>query len=691
MPYEISRAHIPDLPRVKPLWKAMLARYAEVAGADWPIRDARSAWARRHEEYMMWLNDGAGVLFLATDSDTSEVTGYAALHFCTSGSAFDTGERFGELESLAVAEERRGRGIGSRLLEACRTELERREISYWAVESLAADDEATRLYERAGFSPFMLRMIQRVGADPITEAPTGHATGAGDPAPTAPLLRPTRTLDVASLDPGVVDGPAVDSARGDTAAAAGEVASPKAVPAVPSHGSDAAGPAAQGAATGGAGTAGAAAGGAAAPTRRAEVPLAPRVRKVGEMARAASRMLAQATRTAKDAALLAMADALVDGTERILMANWQDVQRSRAAGAPDGIVDRLTLDASRVADMADALRQVATLPDPVGEVVRGNRLADGKTLRQVRVPFGVIGMIYEARPNVTADAAALCLKSGNAVILRGGSAAADSNRALVAILTDALAASGLPSDAIALLDGDHEEAASLMRARGLVDVIIPRGGAELIRTVVETSTVPVIETGSGNVHVYVDAAADLRKALDIALNAKVQRPSVCNAAETLLVHVDVAATFLTDALPRLAQAGVRLHGDERAVAAGLAVNVEVDAATPQDWATEYHGLELAVGVVDSLDHALRHVARYSTGHTEAILTEDLATARRWTSEVDAAVVVVNASTRFTDGAEFGFGAEIGISTQKLHARGPMALPELTSTKWILEGDGQIRV
>ncbi len=685
MPYEISRAHIPDLPRVKPLWKAMLARYAEVAGADWPIRDARSAWARRHEEYMMWLNDGAGVLFLATDSDTSEVTGYAALHFCTSGSAFDTGERFGELESLAVVEEMRGRGIGSRLLKACRTELERREISYWAVESLAADDEATRLYERAGFSPFMLRMIQRVGADPIPEAPTGDATAAGNPALTAPLLRPTRTLDVASLDPGVVDGPAVDSARGGSAAPARDGARPKADPAVPSDGSDAAGPATQGAATA------TATAGAAVPTRRAEVPLAPRVRKVGEMARAASRVLAQATRSAKDAALLAMADALVDGTERILMANWQDVQRSRASGAPEGIVDRLTLDASRVAAMADALRQVATLPDPVGEVVRGNRLADGKTLRQVRVPFGVVGMIYEARPNVTADAAALCLKSGNAVILRGGSAAADSNRALVAILTDALAASGLPSDAIALLDGDHEEAASLMRARGLVDVIIPRGGAELIRTVVETSTVPVIETGSGNVHVYVDAAADLRKALDIALNAKTQRPSVCNAAETLLVHVDVAATFLADALPRLAQAGVRLHGDERAVAAGLAVNVEVDAATPQDWATEYHGLELAVGVVDSLDHALRHVARYSTGHTEAILTEDLATARRWTSEVDAAVVVVNASTRFTDGAEFGFGAEIGISTQKLHARGPMALPELTSTKWILEGDGQIRV
>ncbi len=696
MSYQIARAHIRDLPRVKPLWKSMLRRYADVAGGDWPVRDPATAWARRHEEYLSWLNEGAGVIFLAIDSETQDVVGYAALHFCVSGSTFDTGERFGELESLAVSEELRGRGIGSQLLEACRSELSRREISFWALETLAANVEATRLYERSGFTPFMLRMIQRVSDVPLADPMT------------APLVLPSSKLGVAApaVQAPLAEPPAAPPAAGDVAPpAAGDVAQPGGVAGAPPGQARQATDGRTGADKGtgkdsGSATDTAAMTAADAPSapvtedtdeaHAAPDEVTPRVREAAEAARFASRELALATRDRKDEALRAMADALVEATERILMANWQDVQRMRSADAPDGLVDRLSLDATRVAGMAEGLRKVATLPDPVGEVVRGSRLANGLTLRQVRVPLGVVGMIYEARPNVTADAAGLCLKSGNAVILRGGSAAADSNRAIVAVLADAVASVGLPADAIGLLDGDHEEAVSLMRARGLIDVIIPRGGERLIRTVVGSSRVPVIETGSGNVHVYVDAAADLAKVLPIVLNAKTQRPSVCNAAETLLVHAAVAQDFLADALPRLAQAGVTLHGDERAVAAGEAVGVSVLDATSEDWATEFHGLEMSVGVVDSLDHALRHVTRFSTGHTEAIVTEDLGAARRWTSEVDAAVVAVNASTRFTDGGEFGFGAEIGVSTQKLHARGPMALSELTSTKWVLEGDGQVR-
>ncbi len=702
MSYQITRAHIRDLPRVKPLWKSMLRRYADVAGGDWPVRDPATAWARRHEEYLSWLNEGAGVIFLALDSESEDVVGYAALHFCVSGSTFDTGERFGELESLAVAEELRGQAIGSQLLEACRSELSRREISFWALETLAANVEATRLYERSGFTPFMLRMIQKVSHVPLSDPMTAPLVlpssklGVAAPAVQAPIAEPpTTTPSIATpptaepsepepgaADPRAVEAGAIEAGVGGAVVGEPLVGDAAAVDVAP-HELTEAGP-----------------GVAEVPSapvtedtdgaHAAPDEIAPRVREAAEAARFASRDLALATRDRKDEALRAMADALVEGTERILMANWQDVQRMRADDAPDSLVDRLSLDAGRVADMAEGLRLVATLPDPVGEVVRGSRLANGLTLRQVRVPLGVVGMIYEARPNVTADAAGLCLKSGNAVILRGGSAAADSNRAIVALLSDAVTSVGLPADAIGLLDGDHEEAVSLMRARGLVDVIIPRGSERLIRTVVESSLVPVIETGSGNVHVYVDAAADLAKALDIVLHAKTQRPSVCNAAETLLVHAAVAQDFLADALPRLSLAGVTLHGDERVVAAGEAVGISVLDATSDDWATEYHGLELSVGVVDSLDHALRHVRRFSTGHTEAIVTEDLAAARRWTSEVDAAVVVVNASTRFTDGSEFGFGAEIGISTQKLHARGPMALPEMTSTKWVLEGDGQVR-
>ncbi|MFN8097107.1 MAG: glutamate-5-semialdehyde dehydrogenase [Dermatophilaceae bacterium] len=409
-------------------------------------------------------------------------------------------------------------------------------------------------------------------------------------------------------------------------------------------------------------------------------------------ARVAARELALMSRAEKDAALRALADALDAATDRIVAANATDLQRGRGSGMSESLLDRLALTPERVAAIADALRDIAGLPDPVGEIVRGSTLANGLQIRQVRVPMGVVGMIYEARPNVTVDAAGLGLKSGNAVILRGGSSAASSNRVLVDVLRDSLADQGLNPDAIGLLDGGgHDAVRALMTARGLVDLLIPRGGADLINSVVLNSTVPVIETGIGNCHVYVDRAADLDKALAITLNAKTQRPSVCNAAESLLVHAAVADDFLPKALTDLAGAGVVLHTDARASAIATEAGVPYADATDEDFATEFHALEMSVGVVDSLDAALDHVRTYGSGHTEAIVTEDRAAARRWTAEVDAAAVMVNASTRFTDGGEFGFGAEIGISTQKLHARGPMALPELTTTKWIVEGDGHVRV
>ncbi len=407
-------------------------------------------------------------------------------------------------------------------------------------------------------------------------------------------------------------------------------------------------------------------------------------------ARSASRTLALLSRAEKDAALRALAEALDAATMTIVAANADDLERGRSAGMPDGLLDRLRLDAPRVAAVADAVRDVAALPDPVGEVVRGSTLANGLQLRQVRVPMGVVAMIYEARPNVTVDAAALGLKSGNAVILRGGSAAASTNAALVSVLRAALSDQGLPADAVGLLQGGHEAVRALMTARGLVDLLIPRGGADLIASVVTGSTVPVIETGIGNCHVYVDAAADIDKALAITVNSKTHRPSVCNAAESLLVHQDLAAEFLPKALAALDTAGVVLHTDERSGVHAQVAGVPHVAATGEDFATEYHALEMSVGVVDDLDAALAHIDRYGSGHTEAIVTESRGAARRFTAEVDAAVVMVNASTRFTDGGEFGFGAEIGISTQKLHARGPMALPELTTTKWVVEGDGQVR-
>ncbi len=356
------------------------------------------------------------------------------------------------------------------------------------------------------------------------------------------------------------------------------------------------------------------------------------------------------------------------------------------AGTGEHLVDRLRLDPDRVAAMARGLREVAGLPDPVGEVLRGSTLANGLELRQVRVPFGVVGIIYEARPNVTADAAGICLKSGNAVLLRGSSSARRTNAAVVEILRAAAVASGLPADVVQLVPGEgHEAAKALMRARGLVDVLIPRGGAGLIRSVVTESTVPVIETGVGNCHVYVDADADLEMALAIVLNSKTHRTSVCNAAESLLVHADVAEAFLPLVVRALQDAGVTLHGDP-----AFQAYDGVLAATDEDHATEYLALEISAAVVPDLDAAIAHIRRFSSGHTEAIVTGSQAAARRFVAAVDSAAVLVNASTRFTDGGEFGFGAEIGISTQKLHARGPMGLPEMTSTKYVVTGAGHTR-
>jgi glutamate-5-semialdehyde dehydrogenase len=410
------------------------------------------------------------------------------------------------------------------------------------------------------------------------------------------------------------------------------------------------------------------------------------VAEAATRARTASRVLALATRAEKDAALTAVADALMTHEGAVLAANAEDVERAEAEGTPAGIVDRLRLDETRLAAMSEGLRQLVALPDPVGEVVRGDTLANGLELRQVRVPFGVVGMIYEARPNVTVDAAGICLKSGNAVLLRGSSSARRSNQALVDVIRGAVEVFGLPADVVQLVPGDtHESVKALMRARGLVDVLIPRGGAGLIRSVVEESTVPVIETGVGNCHVYVDRSADLETALAIVVNSKTQRTSVCNAAESLLVHAEVAETFVPRVVTALQDAGVTIHGDDV-----FAAHDGVVPATDDDWATEYLDLDIAAAVVADLDAAIEHVTRWSSGHTEAIVTTDLAAARRFTNEVDAAAVLVNASTRFTDGGEFGFGAEIGISTQKLHARGPMGLTEMTSTKYIVTGDGHVR-
>ncbi|ADI14493.1 glutamate-5-semialdehyde dehydrogenase [Truepera radiovictrix] len=401
-------------------------------------------------------------------------------------------------------------------------------------------------------------------------------------------------------------------------------------------------------------------------------------------ARVAARALPRAPRSA---ALRAVADALEADAEVILAANAEDVAAERARGTAAPLVDRLALSPARLSGIAAAVRQVAALPDPLHRVLAGWRLENGLQVQKVTVPFGVIGMIYESRPNVTVDAAALALKAGSAAVLRGSANALRSNRALVAAVRRALAGAGLPEDAVQLIDSpDRALVTQLLAARGQVDLVIPRGGASLIGHVVETAKVPVLETGVGNCHVFVDASADLEMAERIVLNAKVQRPGVCNAAETLLVHEAVAKAFVPQTLAALAAAGVELRGCERTRALFPAAR----AASEIDWATEYLDLKLAVRVVASLEEALEHINRYGTGHSEAIVTRSRDAARRFEEEVDAAAVFVNASTRFTDGFEFGFGAEIGISTQKLHARGPMGLAEMVTYKYLLEGDGQVR-
>jgi glutamate-5-semialdehyde dehydrogenase len=414
------------------------------------------------------------------------------------------------------------------------------------------------------------------------------------------------------------------------------------------------------------------------------------VHDAARAARVAATVLAQATRHTKDAALLAMAEALTKRADEILAANELDLAAGRDAGTSDAMLDRLALSERRIDAIADGLRTVAGLADPVGEVLRGGLLPNGLETRQVRVPLGVVGMVYEGRPNVTVDAAGLALKSGNAVLLRGSSSAERSNTALVAVLRDTLVAQGLPADAVQLLPcHDRASVRHLITARGLVDLLIPRGGAGLINTVVAEATVPTVETGVGNCHVYVDARADVDRAEQIVLNSKTRRTSVCNAAETLLVHADIADAFLPRVLDALRANNVTVHADDTVLAAAAGAP-HVVPATDADWDTEYLSLDLAVRVVGSLDEAIEHIARHSSGHTEAIVTDDVSSARQFTARVDSAAVMVNASTAFTDGAELGMGAEIGISTQKLHARGPMGLAELTSSKWLVWGDGHIR-
>ena len=418
-----------------------------------------------------------------------------------------------------------------------------------------------------------------------------------------------------------------------------------------------------------------------------ETAVAPTLDDKLRAARAASIALAGAATTQKDAGLDAIAVAIERSAPRILPANELDVANGRENGLGDGLLDRLRLDPPRLEALAAGVREIIALPDPIGETLRGSTLPNGLRLTQVRVPFGVVGAIYEARPNVTIDIAALALKSGNAVVLRGGSAAENTNRVLVELLQEALDSVGLPSDAVQTIDEfGRDGATQLMQARGLVDVLIPRGSAQLIDAVVRESKVPVIETGAGVVHLYLDESADEAMAVEIAVNSKVQRPSVCNALETLLVAASAAERLLPPVLKALQENGVTLHADERA----RRIFPDAVAVTEDDWSTEHMSLDLSVGVVDDLDAALDHIRRYSTHHTESIVTNDLGRAERFLNEVDSAVVMVNASTRFTDGGEFGFGAEVGISTQKLHARGPMGLPELTSTKWIVRGSGQVR-
>ncbi|MGB3895595.1 glutamate-5-semialdehyde dehydrogenase [Mycolicibacter sinensis] len=413
------------------------------------------------------------------------------------------------------------------------------------------------------------------------------------------------------------------------------------------------------------------------------VPVLPDLRQqvhdAARRARIASRALASLSTAAKNNALNAAADALLAHSDDILAANAEDLAAARAAGTPEAMLDRLALNAQRVEGIAAGLRQVAGLPDPVGEVLRGYTLPNGLQLRQQRVPLGVVGMVYEGRPNVTVDAFGLTLKSGNAALLRGSSSAAHSNQALVDVLRGALTGEDLPADAVQLLSAvDRASVTHLIQARGLVDVVIPRGGAGLIEAVVRDALVPTIETGVGNCHVYIHEGADLAVAEEVLLNSKTRRPSVCNAAETVLIDRAIAETALPRLVDALTAAGVTVHGDAD------------DAAAEDDLRREYLAMDIALSVVDGLEDAIDHINEYGTGHTEAIVTTNMAAAQRFSEQVDAAAVMVNASTAFTDGEQFGFGAEIGISTQKLHARGPMGLPELTSTKWIVWGDGHTR-
>lgn len=406
-----------------------------------------------------------------------------------------------------------------------------------------------------------------------------------------------------------------------------------------------------------------------------------------EQAKAAKLALGQANSALKNAALEAIALNLEGAVEEIMGANAKDLANGKATGIAQSMLDRLTLDEKRINGLAFAVRQIISLADPVGNVVDGMTLANGLKLNQVRVPFGVVGCIYEARPNVTVDIAALALKSGNVVLLRGGSAALETNRVLVALIQKSLTEVGLSDFCVQSVDEfGRDGAVELMQARGYVDVLIPRGSANLIKTVVTESKVPVIETGDGVVHIFVDESAELDKAVPLIINSKVQRPSVCNSLETLLVHKSIAPKLLPTLGEALTESGVVIHGCEQT--RGFIPNAIL--ATEADWEAEYLGLELAVRVVDDLDQALEHIASYSTHHTESILTTNTVNADRFLAEVDSAVVMVNASTRFTDGGEFGFGAEVGISTQKLHARGPMGLKELTSTKWLVRGSGQVR-
>lgn len=409
--------------------------------------------------------------------------------------------------------------------------------------------------------------------------------------------------------------------------------------------------------------------------------------KKGSLAKSASRVLATLSTSAKNDALLAIADALVDNADYIIGENMKDIEAGRANGLNEGLIDRLALDEGRISGIAEGLRQIAALPDPIGETVWGAKRPNGLAVTKVRVPLGVIGVIYEARPNVTADAAGLCIKSGNAVILRGGKEAFNSNMAIVKVMQEAGYGAGLPEGSINLVENTtRESATALMRLNEYLDVIIPRGGAGLIKAVVENATVPAIETGTGNCHVYVDASADLEMAKNIVINAKTQRPSVCNAEEKLIVHRSVAEKFLPVILTELADRGVEIVGDEEV----CRIFPKATPATEEDWGTEYLDLKIGVKVVDTIEEAIGHINKYNSGHSEAIVTNSYANSQKFLDEIDAAAVYVNASTRFTDGFEFGFGAEIGISTQKTHARGPMGLTELTSTKYKIEGNGQIR-